>query len=56
MSRKNIVVSAIGIGIIAAVICGVVIRNEKTATEGNTETSVSGNDVSGNDVSEDKIE
>lgn len=56
MSRKNIVVSAIVIGIIAAVICGVVIRNEKTATEGNTETSVSGNDVSGNDVSEDKIE
>lgn len=56
MSRKNIVVSAIGIGIIAAVILGVVIRNEKTATEGNTETSVSGNDVSGNDVSEDKIE
>lgn len=51
MSRKNIVVSAIGIGIIAAVICGVIMGNEKTATEGNTETSVSGNDVSGNDVS-----
>lgn len=51
MSRKNIVVSAIGIGIIAAVICGAIMGNEKTATEGNTETSVSGNDVSDNDVS-----
>lgn len=51
MSKKNIVVSAIGIGIIAAVICSVIMGNEKTATEGNTETSVSGNDVSGNDVS-----
>ena len=30
--------------------------NEKTATEGNTETSVSGNDVSGDDVSEEKIQ
>ena len=56
MSRKNIVVSAIGIGIIAAVICGVIMENEKTATEGNTETSVSGNDVSGNVVSKEKIE
>ena len=56
MSRKNIVVSAIGIGIIAAVICGVIIGNEKTATEGNTETSVSGNDVSDNVVSKEKIE
>lgn len=56
MSRKNIVVSAIGIGIIAAVICGAVIRNEKPGTEENVEISVSGNDVSGNDVSEDKIE
>lgn len=56
MSRKNIVVSAIGIGIIAAVICGVIMGNEKTATEGNTETSVSGNDVSGNAVSKEKIE
>lgn len=56
MSRKNIVVSAIGIGIIAAVICGVIMGNEKTATEGNTETSVSGNDVSGNVVSKEKIE
>lgn len=56
MSRKNIVVSAIGIGIIAAVICGVIIGNEKTATEGNTETSVSGNDVSGNVVSKEKTE
>lgn len=51
MSRKNIVVSAIGIGIIAAVICGAIMGNEKIATEGNTETSVSGNDVSDNDVS-----
>jgi len=51
MSRKNIVVSAIGIGIIAAVICGAIMGNEKAATEGNTETSVSGNDVSDNDVS-----
>lgn len=56
MSRKNIVVSAIGIGIIAAVICGAIMGNEKTATEGNTETSVSGNDVSGNVVSKEKIE
>lgn len=56
MSRKNIVVSAIGIGIIAAVICGAIMGNEKTATEENTETSVSGNDVSGNVVSKEKIE
>lgn len=56
MSRKNIVVSAIGIGIIAAVICGAIMGNEKTATEGNTETSVSGNDVSDNVVSKEKIE
>lgn len=56
MSRKNIVVSAIGIGIIASVICSVIIGNEKTATEGNTETSVSGNDVSGNVVSKEKTE
>lgn len=55
MSRKNIVVSAIGIGIITAVICGAIMRNEKTATEGNTETSVSGNDVSDNDVSDNVI-
>lgn len=61
MSRKNIVISAIGIGIIAAVIYGAIMGNEKTATEGNTETSVSGNgvsdnDVSGNVVSKEKIE
>lgn len=56
MSRKNIVVSTIGIGITAAIICGAIMGNEKTATEGNTETSVSGNDVSGDDVSEEKIQ
>lgn len=56
MSRKNIVVSTIGIGITAAIICGAIIGNEKTATEGNTETSVSGNDVSDNVVSKEKIE
>ena len=56
MSRKNIVVSTIGIGITAAIICGAIMGNKKTATEGNTETSVSGNDVSGDDVSEEKIQ
>lgn len=56
MSRKNIVVSTIGIGITAAIICGAIMGNEKTATEGNTEISVSGNNVSGDDVSEEKIE
>lgn len=56
MSRKNIIVSAIGIGIIAAVICGALIGNEKPSTERNTEVSVSGNDVSANNVSEEAIE
>lgn len=61
MLRKNIAISAVGIVIVAAVICGAVIRNEKHATEGNVEistsgTDVSGNDVSGNDVYEEKIE
>lgn len=56
MSRKNIVISTIGIGITAAIICGAIMGNEKTATEGNTEISVSGHAVSGNDVSEEKTE